>query len=201
MLRVESCRTAPYEDFTPNPEEGSDSGRAGGREMEQPPLPSSRFHDFTIKKVGFKFQGCVRSTGCADPVYSFNLAAMGDLSNACIFCEPKREIIAQNECAIAVFDSFPVSPGHALVLPRRHVATIWDLDETEYGLCFRLVRYIQPILAAKYSPHGFNVGVNCGEAAGQSVWHAHVHVIPRYTGDTENPRGGVRHVIPLKGNY
>jgi diadenosine tetraphosphate (Ap4A) HIT family hydrolase len=120
---------------------------------------------------------------------------------ACIFCNPDRVIIARNESAIAVFDSFPVSPGHALVLPLRHVATIWDLNDAEYDGCFRLVREIQPILAARFSPDGFNVGANCGEAAGQSVWHAHLHVIPRYRGDTPNPRGGVRHVIPLKGSY
>jgi diadenosine tetraphosphate (Ap4A) HIT family hydrolase len=119
----------------------------------------------------------------------------------CIFCEPEREILAQNARAIAVFDSFPVSPGHALVLPRRHFATIWELDPDEYSDCFTLVRELRSVLETRFSPDGFNVGANCGEAAGQSVWHAHIHVIPRYKGDTPNPRGGVRHVIPLKGNY
>jgi len=126
---------------------------------------------------------------------------MAEPIKACIFCAPQREIIAQNEAAIAVFDSYPVSPGHALVLPRRHVATIWDLEAAEYDLCFRLVRELQPILSANFAPDGFNVGANCGEAAGQSVWHAHIHVIPRYSGDTPDPKGGVRHVIPLKGTY
>ena len=120
---------------------------------------------------------------------------------ACIFCSPQREILARNESAIAVFDTYPVSPGHALVLPLRHVATIWDLNAAEYDDCFRLVRAVQPLLATRFAPDGFNVGANCGEAAGQSVWHAHIHVIPRYRGDTPNPRGGVRHVIPLKANY
>jgi len=119
----------------------------------------------------------------------------------CIFCEPKREILAQNTHAIAVFDSFPVSPGHALILPRRHVVTIWDLEPEEYSDCFTLVRHARSAIESRFSPDGFNVGANCGEAAGQSVWHAHIHVIPRYKGDTPNPRGGVRHVIPLKGNY
>jgi diadenosine tetraphosphate (Ap4A) HIT family hydrolase len=119
----------------------------------------------------------------------------------CIFCDPKREILARNESAIAVFDTYPVSPGHALVLPLRHATTIWDLSAGEFDGCFRLVRALQPILAARFTPDGFNVGANCGEAAGQSVWHAHIHVIPRYKGDTPNPRGGVRHVIPLKANY
>ena len=78
--------------------------------------------------------------------------------------------------------------------------TIWDLEPDEYADCFTLVRDLRPILEARFRPDGFNVGANCGEAAGQSVWHAHIHVIPRYKGDTPNPRGGVRHVIPLKGN-
>jgi diadenosine tetraphosphate (Ap4A) HIT family hydrolase len=119
----------------------------------------------------------------------------------CIFCRPQREILARNASAIAVFDTYPVSPGHALVLPLRHVVTIWDLDPDEYDGCFRLVREVKPILESRFKPDGFNVGANCGEAAGQSVWHAHIHVIPRYKGDTPNPRGGVRHVIPLKGSY
>ena len=119
----------------------------------------------------------------------------------CIFCNPKRAILARNESAIAVFDTYPVSPGHALVLPLRHATTIWDLSAVEFDGCFRLVRALQPILPARFNPDGFNVGANCGEAAGLSVWHAHIHVIPRYKGDTPNPRGGVRHVIPLKAKY
>ncbi|MGD9951498.1 MAG: HIT family protein [Burkholderiales bacterium] len=119
----------------------------------------------------------------------------------CIFCRPQREILIENDWAIAVYDSFPVSPGHALVLPRRHAVTIWDLEPVDYEGCFRLVRELQPVLAARHLPDGFNVGVNCGEAAGQSVWHAHIHVIPRYRGDNPNPRGGVRNVIPRKAAY
>jgi diadenosine tetraphosphate (Ap4A) HIT family hydrolase len=125
---------------------------------------------------------------------------ISDMST-CIFCKPQRDIIAENDLAIGVYDSYPVSPGHALVLPRRHVVTIWELEEAEYVGCFRLVRELRSILEMRYGPDGFNVGANCGEAAGQSVWHAHIHVIPRYKGDVADPRGGVRHVIPLKANY
>ena len=124
---------------------------------------------------------------------------MPDETERCIFCNPEREIIVENAMALAVYDSYPVSPGHALVLPRRHVVTIWDLDESEYDGCFRLVREVRSILEMRYGPDGFNVGANCGEAAGQSVWHAHIHVIPRYRGDVADPLGGVRHVIPRKG--
>lgn len=119
----------------------------------------------------------------------------------CLFCEPDREIIASRVRAIAVYDSFPVSPGHALILPRRHAVTIWDLCEDEFVDCFSLVRDLQRKLQLQFNPAGFNVGVNCGLAAGQSVSHAHIHLIPRYTGDVANPRGGVRNVIPLKADY
>ncbi len=120
---------------------------------------------------------------------------------ACIFCQPDREIIAGNERALAVFDKFPVSPGHALVFPRRHVASLWELEPEEYAQCFALVRELHPILEARFRPDGCNVGVNQGQAAGQSVWHAHIHVIPRFAGDHPDPLGGVRNVIPRKGRY
>jgi diadenosine tetraphosphate (Ap4A) HIT family hydrolase len=123
------------------------------------------------------------------------------MTTECIFCRPQREVLARNELAIAVFDSFPVSPGHSLIVPLRHATTIWDLSAEEYDACFRLVRELKPVLEARFKPDAFNVGVNCGEAAGQSVWHAHIHVIPRYKGDNPNPRGGVRNVIPLKAKY
>jgi diadenosine tetraphosphate (Ap4A) HIT family hydrolase len=119
----------------------------------------------------------------------------------CIFCTPNREILAENASGLAFFDSFPVSRGHALVVPKRHVMTIFEMSEEEYTDCFRLVLALRDLLLARYSPHGFNVGANCGEAAGQSVWHAHIHVIPRYKGDVPDPRGGVRGVVPGKASY
>lgn len=125
---------------------------------------------------------------------------MSEALKDCIFCAPEREILAENVHAIAVFDSYPVSPGHCLILPRRHVVTVWELSDAEYAACYALVRELRPLLEARFKPDGFNVGVNCGEAAGQSVWHAHIHVIPRFKGDTPFPKGGVRHVIPLKGS-
>lgn len=119
----------------------------------------------------------------------------------CIFCDPKRELIAESKHALASYDKFPVTKGHALVVPRRHVVTIWDLAEEEYADTFLLAKTVKDILNERFHPDGFNIGVNCGESAGQSVWHAHIHVMPRYKGDVENPRGGVRHIIPGKGNY
>lgn len=116
----------------------------------------------------------------------------------CIFCELDRATIAETPMSLAIFDRFPISSGHALVVPRRHVATIWDLREDEYADAFLLVKQLQRNLDSQFHPDGFNVGVNCGEAAGQSVGHAHIHVIPRYRGDVPNPLGGVRNVFPEK---
>jgi diadenosine tetraphosphate (Ap4A) HIT family hydrolase len=119
----------------------------------------------------------------------------------CIFCNPDREILAENATGLAFFDSFPVSRGHALVVPKRHVMTLFEMSEEESTDCFRLVLALRDLLLTRFSPDGFNVGANCGEAAGQSVWHAHIHVIPRYKGDAADPRGGVRGVVPGKASY
>jgi diadenosine tetraphosphate (Ap4A) HIT family hydrolase len=119
----------------------------------------------------------------------------------CIFCRHDRPLLAQSKQSSAFLDSFPVANGHVLVIPKRHVATIWDLTTKEFADAFDLVRQVKDILQNKYRPAGFNVGVNCGEAAGQSVSHAHIHIIPRYAGDLANPRGGIRNIIPGRGNY
>lgn len=120
----------------------------------------------------------------------------------CIFCHTASEkLVAENSLAQAVYDTYPVSPGHTLIVPRRHAATIWDLSDEEYAACFALLREARVILETRHKPDGFTVGANCGEAAGQSVWHAHIHLIPRYKGDVPDPRGGVRNVIPHKAHY
>ena len=119
----------------------------------------------------------------------------------CIFCGHDRSILAQTELSFALLDGFPVSNGHALVVPKRHVVSIWEMTKEEYADAFDLVRQVRDILQEKFEPQGFNIGVNCGEAAGQSVFHAHIHIIPRYAGDVPNPRGGVRNIIPGRGNY
>jgi diadenosine tetraphosphate (Ap4A) HIT family hydrolase len=122
-------------------------------------------------------------------------------ADTCTFCRPGRTILAENASGIAVCDKHPVSPGHVLIIPKRHAVTVYDLTDQEYADCFQLARDVRPILQEKFNPDGFNIGANCGEAAGQSVWHAHIHVIPRYKGDSPNPKGGVRNVIPLKAKY
>ena len=126
---------------------------------------------------------------------------MTTAADSCIFCRPGRTILAENASGIAVFDKHPVSPGHVLIIPRRHATTVFDLTDEEYADCFQLARDVRPILEEKFKPDGYNIGANCGEAAGQSVWHAHIHVIPRYKDDVPHPKGGVRNVIPLKAKY
>jgi diadenosine tetraphosphate (Ap4A) HIT family hydrolase len=120
----------------------------------------------------------------------------------CIFCHTAGEkLVAENALAQAVLDTYPVSPGHTLIVPRRHARTIWELTDEEYAACFALAREAKAIIAERHHPDGFNLGVNCEEAGGQSVWHAHIHLIPRYKGDVPDPRGGVRNVIPHKAHY
>ena len=115
---------------------------------------------------------------------------------------PATEWVAHNALAFAVRDRFPVSPGHTLIVPRRLVATWFEATEAEQHALLALAAEVKRAFDAGPSPpDGYNLGVNVGEAAGQTVMHLHLHVIPRYRGDMDDPRGGVRHVIPGKGNY
>lgn len=115
---------------------------------------------------------------------------------------PESDWLASNDLAFAIPDGYPVSPGHALVVPRRLVATWFDATSEERQALFDLVDKVKRQLdSGAPAPDGYNIGINCGAAAGQTVTHLHVHVIPRYRGDVPDPTGGVRHVIPGKGNY
>ena len=116
---------------------------------------------------------------------------------------PEAEWLCANGLAFAIYDQFPVSPGHVLVITRRVVPTYFDCTAAEQAAVMVLVGEVKRLLDERLDPKpdGYNVGFNAGAAAGQTVPHVHVHVIPRYTGDMSDPRGGVRHVIPEKGNY
>jgi diadenosine tetraphosphate (Ap4A) HIT family hydrolase len=94
-----------------------------------------------------------------------------------------------------------VSEGHTLVVPKKEVADLFELEDEEYHSCFDLVKQVRKMLIDVYKPQGFNVGINNSPVAGQTVPHAHIHVIPRYEGDVKNPRGGIRNIIPEKGDY
>ena len=121
----------------------------------------------------------------------------------CPFCLERnmREIIAENELAYAAFDIYAVSQGHCLIITKRHIESFFEATQEEVQALFSLVTEVKGILEQRYNPDGFNIGINVNDAAGQTVPHVHVHLIPRYKGDVENPRGGVRNVIPGKGNY
>ncbi len=112
---------------------------------------------------------------------------------------PEKEWVAENALCFAIRDKYPVSQGHTLVIPRRVVETWFDASREEQASIFELVEVVKAELDAEFHPDGYNVGFNAGVAAGQTVMHLHVHVIPRFKGDMEDPRGGVRHVIPEKG--
>jgi len=102
---------------------------------------------------------------------------------------------------LALLDNYPVSPGHTLIVPRRHVASLFETSEEERRAIWELLEAARRILVEKHKPDGFNIGVNDGAAAGQTVMHLHVHLIPRYAGDAAEPRGGVRWIFPDKAAY
>jgi diadenosine tetraphosphate (Ap4A) HIT family hydrolase len=128
---------------------------------------------------------------------------MKDPNNPCIFCnEKKNNIIDENDHAYASYDPYPVSKKHCLIVPKRHVKNYFDLSEKEILACNQLIKSMKIKIEEKdKSVKGFNIGTNSGKAAGQSIMHCHVHLIPRREGDVKNPQGGVRSVIPLKQYY
>lgn len=128
------------------------------------------------------------------------------MASECVFCDIEKnseeKILLSSDNFIAVWDSYPVSPGHILIITKEHRTDYFDLNEKEYGELNDMIRRAKEFLLTRvYSPDGYNIGMNCGGAAGQTIMHFHCHVIPRYSGDMEEPRGGVRHCIPNKGRY
>lgn len=109
--------------------------------------------------------------------------------------------ICESKHFFGILDGFPVSPGHFLIVSKALKVTFFDLSREEKDELFQLVETIKRMIDEVLAPDGYNIGMNCGEAAGQTVMHFHCHVIPRYVGDMEDPRGGVRHCIPMKGYY
>jgi ATP adenylyltransferase len=130
-------------------------------------------------------------------------AAYALREDGCIFCEPEADrVLAENELSLVYSDGFPVSQGHRLIIPKRHTGSYFDLGQAEINACHQLLE-TQRILIEKEdaSVTGFNIGVNVGKDAGQTITHCHIHLIPRRVGDTEDPIGGVRNVIAGAGNY
>ncbi len=124
--------------------------------------------------------------------------------NKCRFCDPiyqKEHKALENDLFFANFDGNPVTEGHMKVVPKRHIDSFFDLSDNEIKAAYDLIKEVKSMLDKKYHPDAYNVGLNNGKAAGQTVFHLHIHVIPRYFGDVPDPTGGVRNVIPEKGNY
>jgi diadenosine tetraphosphate (Ap4A) HIT family hydrolase len=120
----------------------------------------------------------------------------------CPFCTlPSARVIDENTTAMVIRDGYPVSPGHTLLIPKRHTGSFFDLSTQERDDLLALLDRAKSVLDAELQPQGYNIGINDGAAAGQTVPHLHVHLIPRFEGDLPDPRGGVRWVIPAKAKY
>jgi diadenosine tetraphosphate (Ap4A) HIT family hydrolase len=115
--------------------------------------------------------------------------------NDCLFCDAAiASIVLENQSFYAIFDKYPVNPGHLLIISKRHISDLFSLEETEFKHLYEILNKAKEMLDMKYKPDGYNMGVNCGQAAGQTIFHFHLHIIPRYKNDVENPRGGVRNI-------
>jgi diadenosine tetraphosphate (Ap4A) HIT family hydrolase len=119
----------------------------------------------------------------------------------CIFCQKPSQPLYENSLVYAMRDGYPVSEGHTLIITKRHVNTYFDLTKEEKNAVDEAIMTIKKRLDNEYHPDGYNIGINNNAAAGQTIFHLHVHLIPRYLGDTSNPKGGVRGVIPNKQRY
>jgi diadenosine tetraphosphate (Ap4A) HIT family hydrolase len=129
-------------------------------------------------------------------------ARAGERAGTCDFCAvAPDEVLVENDLALGIRASYPVSPGHALIVPRRHEPDFFSLRDDEQAAVWRLIGPIRRRIDEELRPDGYNLGLNNGRAAGQTIMHAHLHVIPRYAGDVEDPRGGVRWVLPKTARY
>ena len=128
---------------------------------------------------------------------------MRDPNNPCLFCNiDNKEYIFENDLAFATFDSYPVSKFHVLIVPKRHVKNYFELSNDEFVACNKMIMLSKnKIEQEDQTIEGFNIGSNTGKAAGQSINHCHIHLIPRRKGDAENPQGGIRGVISSKQHY
>lgn len=123
-------------------------------------------------------------------------------NKACPFCTlPQERIVESNDSGVVIRDGYPVSPGHTLIIPRRHTGSFFELTGDERNDLMQLLEEAKQVIDAELNPNGYNIGINDGPAAGQTVPHLHIHLIPRYTGDCKDPRGGVRWVIAELADY
>ena len=124
------------------------------------------------------------------------------MPDKCPFCNPDLDRVwFESENGAVIWDAFPLCKGHALVIPKRHYASIYEMPQEDQAAMWRLVAEARQRLQDELQPDGFNIGLNDGTAAGQTILHVHIHIIPRYEGDSADPRGGVRWVFPDKARY
>ncbi len=127
---------------------------------------------------------------------------MSEQANPCPFCTlPRERILGENKHAVWIRDGYPVSPGHSLVIPRRHAGSFFEVTDEERSDMLALLDLAKAAATDEFNPDGYNVGINDGPSAGQTVPHLHIHLIPRFKGDMPDPRGGVRWIIPAKADY
>ena len=128
---------------------------------------------------------------------------MKDPNNPCLFCNISESgSIHENELAYASYDTYPVSTHHCLIIPKRHIKDYFELSDREIIACDQLIKKVKKQIQIKDpTVKGYNIGINSGIVAGQSIMHCHIHLIPRREGDVDNPQGGVRSVIPSKQHY
>ena len=127
------------------------------------------------------------------------------MTKKCFFCDIQKQEddkkILENEDFFSRYDDFPVSKGHTEVISKDHISSLFDLSAQQLANCYDLLKKTKNLIQEKFKPDGFNIGVNEGKAAGQSIPHLHIHIIPRYNGDVKNPRGGIRNIFPEKADY
>jgi len=124
------------------------------------------------------------------------------MTKPCPFCTlPSERIIDSNDLALVIRDGYPISPGHTLVIPKRHIGSWFETTPEEQSAMLNLLERAKAVLEEELQPNGYNIGINDGPNAGQTVPHLHMHLIPRYKGDQLDPRGGVRWIIPEKAKY
>ena len=122
-----------------------------------------------------------------------------DPNNPCLFCTDPQGVSLSNELAYSARDSYAVSPGHTVVIPKRHVASFFDLTPEEVSACMELITEEHKLLDEEFKPDGYNIGINVEPAAGQSIFHVHIHIIPRYKGDVENPQNFLLGIMGVAG--
>ncbi|MBN1936668.1 MAG: HIT domain-containing protein [Anaerolineae bacterium] len=175
------------------------------RDIQQDGFRTHVKHSVSVYQCNVKlpYRSFLRTEHCEIYEYQHYNRLLHPNPENCPFCAPdlERELITESATAFAILDKYPVSPGHTLVIPKKHIVNYFDLSTHTKTACWLMTDRLKMLLTERFYPDGFNVGINIGSAAGQTVPHVHIHIIPRYAGDVENPAGGVRHIIPGKGDY